>query len=238
MQILKGKTSAGPSVVTWRCKKISTVRPLAYAANFCCKKPKEAKDMIFMRLHADRDHSKGRIQSVDPVIDSRVSVPFVKMCGITSVHDAVLAAEAGAKFIGMILWPKSKRSVSLHVAKEISKAVRDHGAEPVGVFVDEDANEIERAYDATNIAFAQLHGNGARRALSSLVQHRNIIYVLHVDKSGVLLTKNPKEECSALVDWILIDSLSGGSSFFVSVVKSLIGRMYKFQLILVKMDGC
>jgi hypothetical protein len=47
---------------------------------------------------------------------------------------------------------KSKRSVSLNVAKEISKAAREHGAEPVGVFVEEDAKEIEQACDATNIA--------------------------------------------------------------------------------------
>ncbi|KAH9327321.1 hypothetical protein KI387_007499 [Taxus chinensis] len=167
--------------------------------------------MMLMRLHADRDPLKGRISSLDSLVDSDASVPLVKMCGITSVHDAVLAAEAGAKFIGMILWPKSKRSVPLHVAKEISKAAREHGAEPVGVFVDEDADEIELACDATNIAFVQLHGNGARNALSSLVQHRNIIYVLHADKSGKLLTKAPKEELSVLVDWILIDSLSGGS---------------------------
>lgn len=45
-----------------------------------------------------------------------------------------LATEADATFIGMILWPKSKRSVSLNVAKEISRAAREHGVEPVGVF--------------------------------------------------------------------------------------------------------
>ena len=59
---------------------------------------------------------------------------------------------------------KSKRSVSLNVAKEISKDAREHGAEPVGVFVEEDAKEIEQACDATNITFVQLHGDRARSA--------------------------------------------------------------------------
>ncbi|MBA0869998.1 hypothetical protein Goshw_006292 [Gossypium schwendimanii] len=54
------------------------------------------------------------------------------MCGITSARDAALAAEAGANFIGMILWPKSKCFISLSAAKEISKVASEYRAEPVG----------------------------------------------------------------------------------------------------------
>jgi hypothetical protein len=49
----------------------------------------------------------------------------------------------------------TRRSVSINVAKEISKAAREHGAEPVGVFVEEDAKELEHACDAVCIAFVQ-----------------------------------------------------------------------------------
>ena len=43
---------------------------------------------------------------------------LVKVCGVTTPEDATQAAVAGADFIGMILWPKSKRSIPLDVAKE------------------------------------------------------------------------------------------------------------------------
>lgn len=85
--------------------------------------------------------------------ESRIKV---KMCGITSPKDAAMAAEAGADYIGMIIWPHSKRSVCLSIAKEISKVAREYGALPVGVFVDDDAETILRASDEANLEFVQV----------------------------------------------------------------------------------
>lgn len=50
--------------------------------------------------------------------------PLVKICGIRSVEDAEVAAEAGADFVGVILVPGSKRCVDLSVVKDISSALR------------------------------------------------------------------------------------------------------------------
>ena len=82
--------------------------------------------------------------STRPVVAAANSAksPLVKVCGVTTVEDATQAANAGADFIGMILWPKSKRSISLDVAVDVAAAAKDGGATPVGVFVDETAEEI------------------------------------------------------------------------------------------------
>ena len=92
---------------------------------------------------------------------------LVKVCGVTTPGDCALAVGAGASFIGMILWPKSKRSVAFDVAAEIAAKAKEGGAVPVGVFVDESAEEIIAACDAVGIDYAQLHGTIANHHVRS-----------------------------------------------------------------------
>ena len=82
----------------------------------------------------------------------------IKVCGVTTVEDATQAAAAGATYIGMILWPKSKRSISLELATEVAAAAKAGGAIPVGVFVDEGVEEIKAACAQVGLDHAQLHG--------------------------------------------------------------------------------
>ncbi|KAJ0962911.1 hypothetical protein J5N97_028033 [Dioscorea zingiberensis] len=95
-------------------------------------------------------------------------------------------------------------------SKEISKAARGYGAEPVGVFVDDDVEAILRASDASDLEFVQLHGDSSRAALSTLLPQKRIIYVLHANENGNLLNHVSDEESSS-VDWVLVDSAKGGS---------------------------
>jgi phosphoribosylanthranilate isomerase len=76
----------------------------------------------------------------------------VKVCGVTDPEDALYAAKSGADFIGMIVWPNAKRSIDVGLAKEITAAAREGGAEPVGVFVSENSEEVIRTRCAPLLA--------------------------------------------------------------------------------------
>ena len=54
----------------------------------------------------------------------------------------------------------------------------------VGVFVDEDADQIAKMKRETCIDMVQLHGSNARNALPNLDHDIPKIYVLHVDDKG------------------------------------------------------
>ncbi|CAM6104408.1 unnamed protein product [Calypogeia fissa] len=137
--------------------------------------------------------------------------PLVKMCGITTPEDASLVAQAGAWYVGMIMWPHSKRSVkSMSLAREICAAAQEFGAEPVGVFVSESASEIERVCDAAGLSFAQLHGDGARASILELSRSLKTIYVMQSDAQGCLQTMI-SPELEKVIDWVLVDGLEGGS---------------------------
>jgi len=82
----------------------------------------------------------------------------VKICGVTTVEDALVCAEAGADAIGLNFWSGSKRSVALERAAEIARALPAHVMK-VGVFVDAGRSEIMRVIEATGLDAIQLHGD-------------------------------------------------------------------------------
>ena len=103
---------------------------------------------------------------------------LVKICGITDPEMAKVAALAGADFIGILFSSLSPRSVSIKRAKEIARAARLEGAEVIGVFVDEELEEILQIVKELDLHYVQLHGDRSRRALDALPKELQIIYVV------------------------------------------------------------
>jgi phosphoribosylanthranilate isomerase len=81
----------------------------------------------------------------------------VKHCGITSLEDAHLAADAGAWALGMIFWPSSPRSCAPDVAVQIGRQLRRRVA-LTGVFVNQTLDEIAALADVVPLTMVQLHG--------------------------------------------------------------------------------
>ncbi len=82
----------------------------------------------------------------------------VKVCGITSVEDARVAAEAGADAVGLVFFERSPRRVGLERAREISASLPE-GVLRVGVFVDASPEEVLRVASFVGLDYAQLHGD-------------------------------------------------------------------------------
>ena len=84
----------------------------------------------------------------------------IKICGVTRIEDAVAAVRAGADFIGLNFWPRSKRYVDGARGAELARAVRGAGAtQVVGVFVDASRDEIAAIAESVALDVVQLHGD-------------------------------------------------------------------------------
>ncbi len=84
--------------------------------------------------------------------------PRVKICGITNLEDALLAAQAGADALGFIFYEKSPRSITAENAAIIIRQLPPF-ITPVGVFVNADREFIDTTIERTGIRAIQLSGD-------------------------------------------------------------------------------
>jgi phosphoribosylanthranilate isomerase len=80
---------------------------------------------------------------------------FVKVCGITSVEDAIAAASAGANMLGFV-FAESPRRADPATVKHITR-ILGGDVKTVGVFTDE-SDEVLQTMDNLDLTYAQLHG--------------------------------------------------------------------------------
>jgi phosphoribosylanthranilate isomerase len=82
----------------------------------------------------------------------------VKICGVTNLQDAQLAAELGAWSVGLNFYPGSPRQCSADAAVAIAADLRRR-VELCGVYVNAPLEQIERDADELGLALLQLHGD-------------------------------------------------------------------------------
>jgi len=96
-----------------------------------------------------------------------LSRPRIKICGVTRPQDAVAAAQAGADAIGMVFYPQARRCITLDRAREILRALPAF-VTPVGLFVDQDVDEIRHVAAALHLRHIQLHGHESEDVVAAL----------------------------------------------------------------------
>lgn len=82
----------------------------------------------------------------------------VKVCGITSVADALMVSAAGADALGLVFYSKSKRNLSIEQAAEICKVAPPFVA-TVGLFLDAEASFVRDVLASIPLSLLQFHGS-------------------------------------------------------------------------------
>ena len=96
----------------------------------------------------------------------------IKVCGITTLDDALLCAREGVDLLGLNFYPPSPRSIAPEAARVLTGALRAElgAACPLllGVFVNEDPGAIIQIIDFVGLDGAQLSGDESAESLAAL----------------------------------------------------------------------
>lgn len=142
----------------------------------------------------------------------------IKICGLKEMAHIRLAASLGARFVGLVFYPKSPRAISPMQAQQLAAQAPD--ISKVGLFVNPSDAELQPFMRNKTLDMLQLHGDESPkrvaeiRALSGLP----VIKALKLADPHDLEAVGPYEE---IADWLLFDakppqgsqSLPGGNGF-------------------------
>lgn len=142
----------------------------------------------------------------------------IKLCGISRMCDIETINQLKPEYIGFVFAKKSKRYVSAYKAARLKKALSED-IKTVGVFVDEEVEQVAKLLNENTIDIAQLHGSEDEEYIGRLRRRsgKPIIKAFRIEGEADTLKI---EGCSA--DYILLDSGAGsGESFDWSWVKDI-----------------
>ncbi len=94
----------------------------------------------------------------------------VKICGITTLEDALAAVEYGADYLGFNFYQASPRYIPPEQCARITSILRQRcpGVRLVGVFVNTPAEQVQGVLESCHLHLAQLHGSETPKALAAL----------------------------------------------------------------------
>jgi len=139
-------------------------------------------------------------------------VTRIKICGITTVEDALAAVELGADAIGLH-FAETPRNVSPERAEEIAQALPPF-VSVVGVFTREDP-EILQYIGRCGLTAVQLHGDQSEEYARAIGLYRPVIRVARLkDEESLSVLHSFTTASAVLVDAYCDDKLGGTGRTF------------------------
>jgi phosphoribosylanthranilate isomerase len=166
----------------------------------------------------------------------------VKICGIRTLEDALVAAEAGADFIGLVFVPGRRRRLEIDAAREIVagfKGSLETAPKVVGLFADQPLDEVNRTINACNLDLAQLCGAESLDYCQNTAAQ--VIKVLHIPQ-GQASSASTQELADKILAHVeaghlvtldrLVEGLQGGTgeSFDWSIAANLSRQGHNFLM--------
>ncbi|NPB07633.1 MAG: phosphoribosylanthranilate isomerase [Aquificae bacterium] len=152
----------------------------------------------------------------------------VKICGITRPEDALFCAEAGADYVGLVLYPRSPRYVNRERRREILKALEGFGVKKVAVVVNEEPSFLKELLEE-GFDFIQLHGEeppevgkelGFERVIKAFRVRENTPDVRGWERAHALLLDTYSEKAYG----------GTGKTFNWEIAKELVEKGYRIFL--------
>ena len=170
-----------------------------------------------------------------------------KICGIRRTEDAIIAAEAGADFIGLVFVPERRRRLEVAVAAEIVDELRTLIPDPpraAGLFADQTLDEVVETIKSCGLDLAQLCGRESPDYCRQVTEQTGaeIIKVLHVSASETPVSGDGGGIESRIAPYVatgclvtldrLVEGLQGGTgqSFDWGVAAQLSKKGHEFLL--------
>jgi phosphoribosylanthranilate isomerase len=137
---------------------------------------------------------------------------WVKVCGNTSLGDALLAVEAGADALGFVFAPSPRRVTVAQVAEIVPHL--PPAVEKIGVFVDAALDEIYTTVRACGLTGVQLHSEAGsdlpQKLRERLGPQLRILRVVHFDDrtADSIMEELAQHVLNPHIHAVLVDSRS------------------------------
>ena len=139
---------------------------------------------------------------------------WIKICGITNIPDALEASSLGVDALGFIFAPSPRNVTSAVVEEIVREVIRSFPRGPlkVGVFVNEDIEEVRRCAEKCSLDALQFHGRESPEYCSQLSLPQ--IKAIGVKDPGSLREMDRYPFASILLDTFAPERAGGtGKSF-------------------------